>query len=64
VPEILELAELAEWHGMTQMQVGRGRIDAQLRAKRASSLELLGEIGERNYVRGAARDDVQLLGHG
>ena len=34
VPEVLELAQLAQRHRMTEVQVGRGRVDAELDAQR------------------------------
>ena len=40
VPEVLELAQLAQRHGVAEVQVGGGRVDAELHAERPPAREL------------------------
>src|SRR5438876_5291501 len=65
VPEILEIAELAQDHGMAQMQIGRGGIETELddqRAPRAPrTLELLAQLRLHDDARGAAAERAQLV---
>jgi hypothetical protein len=48
VPQVLQLAQLVQHHGVAQVQVGRGRVEAQLDAQRLAALfgtrQFLGEF--------------------
>jgi hypothetical protein len=48
VAQVLQLAQLVQHHGVAQVQVGRGRVQAQLDAQRLAALfrarQLLGEF--------------------
>ena len=59
--EVLELAELAQRHGMAQVDVGSRGIHAQLDVERLAALELLEQGGFGHDLRGAGSDDVQLF---
>ena len=39
VPEVLELAHLVDEHGVAEVQIGRGRIEARLDSQRLAALE-------------------------
>jgi len=45
VPQILELAQLVEDHGVAQMKVGGGRIHAKLDAERPPAGDALDQFG-------------------
>jgi hypothetical protein len=63
--EVLELAQLAEHHGVTEVDVETGRVDAELGAERFASgvapFKLLFEFVARLDLRGTARDDRELF---
>jgi hypothetical protein len=64
--EILQLAHLVQHHGMAQVQVGRGRVQAQLDAQRLAALfgarELLREFAfDQQFVDAASGDRQRLL---
>ena len=61
VAEVLELAHLAQRDGVAQVQVGRGRVDAQLDVQGGALLELLFELVQRHDLHGTGGDDLQLL---
>jgi len=44
VPELLELAHLVDEHRVSEMQVGRRRIEARLDTQRLATRELAGEL--------------------
>ena len=65
VAEVLEVAHLAQDHRVAEVQVGRGRVEAdldlQLAAGLAALLEALREVLARDQVHGAAGEVVELL---
>jgi hypothetical protein len=60
VPGVLELAQLAEHDRVTEMDVGRRRVDAELDPQRPPLLELALELALRQDVDGVAEE----VGHG
>src|SRR5208282_6376184 len=54
VPVALEIAQLLERDSMAEVQVGRGRIHAELDAQGAAQLELLRQLRVRDYFDGAS----------
>ena len=64
VAEILELAQLAQRHGMAEMDIGSSGIDAQLDVERRAPLELLEQRALRHDLRCAGSDGVQLFFRG
>jgi len=65
VPELLEVAQLADQHGVSQMQVRRGgiepRLDAHGHARRPRLRDALAQRLQRNDLRRPLRNQVQLL---
>ena len=61
VAQVLELAHLAQRHGMAQVQVGAGGVDAELDVEGLALLKLLAKVGLGNDLRGARGDDTHLL---
>ncbi len=59
MPQILELAHLVQQHGMAQMQIGRGRIEARLHAQRPAKFQSRLQFFEFDDFLGAARDLFQ-----
>ncbi|MNR34169.1 hypothetical protein D3C85_1519160 [compost metagenome] len=45
MPQLLELAQLINKHGVTQVQIRRGRVEACLNTKRLATLELFDQLG-------------------
>ena len=72
--EVLKVLELAHEHGVAEVKVGRGGIEAGLNAQRRAGLarffEALAEIGDADDFRSAFFEQVELLidrkkaGHG
>ena len=60
----LELAQLAQRHGMAEMDIGSSGIDAQLDVERRAPLELLEQRALRHDLRCAGSDGVQLFFRG
>ena len=66
VAEVLEVAQLVDQHGVAEVQVGRGRVEAGLDAQRAAGFEFFDQFGLDQQFVGAALDQRQLgvdLGH-
>ena len=61
VAQVLELTHLAQGHGMAQVQVGAGRIDAELDVEGLALLKLLAKVGLGDDLRCARGDDTHLL---
>ena len=61
VAEVLELAELAQRHGMPEVDVGGRGVDAQLDIEGLAALELLEQRAFRHDLRRAGGDGVQLF---
>ena len=61
VAELLELAELAQHDGEAEVDVGRGRVDAELGPQRAAGAELAAEVGLGDEVDGSGAEDAQLI---
>ena len=61
MPQILELAQLAQGHRMAQMDIGGCRIDAELHVQRHAALELLQERRFGHDLRRTGFDNVQLF---
>ena len=59
--EILELAELSENHRMSEVDVGRARVDAQLDAQRRAFVQLLQQLLLGVDVDGAPEKVFQLF---
>ncbi len=59
MPEILQLAHLVEQHGVSQVQVGRGGIEARLDAQRATQLELFDQFGFEQQLFAATFDLIK-----
>jgi len=61
--EILQLTQLVDDHGVTEMQIRRGRIHAELDFQRLATLaalfQFLDQFGFRNDFFGAALDDFE-----
>ena len=60
--EVLELSQLSQRHRVTEVEIGRGGIYAELDAQRTVLAQLLEKVGLRNEVGNSALDDVHLLG--
>jgi hypothetical protein len=60
VAEILEVPQLVDQHGMPEMQVRCGRIEAGLDAQGPAGLQLFDEFGLDQQFVGAALDQRQL----
>ena len=61
VAQVLELTHLAQRHGVAQVQVGAGGIDAELDVEGLALLKLLAKVGLGDDLRGARGDDTHLL---
>ena len=65
VAELLEVAELAHQHGVAQVQVGRGGIEADLDAQRAAGFaaifQALAQIADANDLCRALLEQVHLF---
>ncbi len=65
MPEVLEVAQLLEHHGVPQVQVGRGRVEAELDLERRGgppgALELGPQLGVHDDLGGAPADAGELL---
>ena len=59
--QVLELAHLAQRHGVAEMEVGARGVDAELDVERRALLELLAQVGLGDDLGGARRDDAHLL---
>ena len=59
--QVLELTHLAQGHGMAQVQVGAGGIDAELDVEGLALLKLLAKVGLGDDLRCARGDDTHLL---
>ena len=57
---LLELRELGEDHDVSEVDVGSGRIDAQLHPERLALGELLLELPLGQGLLGPAREDVEV----
>ena len=68
VSEVLEIAQLLEDHRVSQVQVGRGRVESQLDLERVAgptgALELGPQLGVHDDLGGAPTDPGELLIHG
>ena len=54
VAELLELPHLVEQHGVPEMQVGRGRVEARLDVQRLAPAQLLDQLGGDQHLLGAS----------
>ena len=61
VAELLELAQLAQHDREPEVDVGRGRVDAELDPQRTAGAELAPEVGLGDEVDRAGAQDAQLL---
>ena len=61
VAQVLELAHLAQRHGMAQVQIGAGGVDAELDVEGLALLKLLAKVGLGDDLRSARGDDTHLL---
>ena len=61
MPQILELAQLAQGHRVAQMDIGGRRVDAELHVQRHAALELLQERRFGHDLRRTGFDNVQLF---
>ena len=61
VAQVLELAHLAQRHGVAQVQVGAGGVDAELDVEGLALLKLLAKVGLGNDLGSARGDDTHLL---
>ena len=61
VAQVLELAHLAQGHGVAEVQVGGGGVHAQLDVEGRALLELLLELVERHDLHRAGGDHLELL---
>ena len=61
VAQVLELTHLAQRHGVAQVQIGAGGVDAELDVEGLALLKLLAKVGLGNDLRGARGDDTHLL---
>ena len=59
--QILELAHLVQQHGVAEVQVGRGRIEAGLDAQRTASLQPRLELIKLEYFLGTAADNFEYI---
>src|SRR5690606_12973657 len=58
VPQLLEMAHLVDQHGVTEMQIGRGGVEAGLHTQGTAALEFLDQFGLDQQGVGAALDHV------
>ena len=56
--ELLEVAHLVDQHGVTEMQIGRGGVEAGLHSQGTAALELLDQLGLDQQCVGTALDQV------
>jgi hypothetical protein len=63
VAAVLELAELLQDHRVTEVHIGRGRVQPELDAERAAQRELARELARGQAVDGVAREELG-VGHG
>jgi hypothetical protein len=63
VAEVLELTELAQNHGVAEVQVRSRRIDPQLHSQGPAELELFPEIPLRDDGGGAGEESFEVRGH-
>ena len=59
--QVLKLAQLVDHHRVTEMQVGRSRVQAELHSQRPSGFELFAQLGFDDQFIAAALDDSQLV---
>ena len=59
-PSSLELGQLGEHDDVSEVDVGSGRVDAELHAKRVAPGELLGEPPCGEHLLGSAREGVEV----
>ena len=59
--EVLELAHLAQGHGVAEVQVGAGGVNAKLDVERHATLELLAKLGLGHDLGGARGNDLHLF---
>ena len=62
--EVLELAHLAQRHGVTEVQVGARGVDAELDVEGHALLELLLELLEGDHLHGSGKDHLELFVNG
>ena len=55
MPGVLKGAQLGQHDAVPEVDVGAGRVDAELEPQRAPRFELLGEPALRQHVHGAAK---------
>ena len=60
MPQLLELSQLGEHDDVSQVDVGSGRVDAELHAKRVAPGELLGELPCGQHLLRSAHEDVEV----
>ena len=58
MPQILELAQLAQWHGMADVDIGSRGIDAKFDVERRAALQLLKQRAFGNDAIDTACNDV------
>ena len=59
MPEILEMPQLVDQHGMTEVQVGSGRVKTSLDPQRTPCFQLFRQFGfDQEFIR-TAFDDCQ-----
>ena len=67
VAEVLQLAELVELNGVTDVEVGSRRVESLLDAQRLAARKLLGELAFHDELVGAALEHgkvvVEVEGH-
>src|SRR5690606_6707438 len=61
MPQILELAQLVDQHGMPKVQVRRSRVETRLDTQRLTTLELFRQLRLDQYLFRTALDKRQLL---
>ena len=61
VPQLLELAHLVDEHGVAEVQVRRGRVEARLDPQRLAAGQLLRQVGLGQELGGAAAQFLELL---
>jgi hypothetical protein len=63
--EVLEMPKLAQHDGVSEVNLGRGRIEAKLNLERLAGSVGFGELGgkgfARNYFDGASRQELHLI---
>ena len=60
-PEVLEVLHLAHEHGVAEVDVGRGGIEADLDRERLAARELRLQGGRRDHVHAALRQEVEVV---